>query len=431
MQPGEARTLAMEMSGVGGQPDGATGSQGSAAMALPDGMATGVVDGPGVAGEQAFGMELTLRAGQRPTEIAARGVMGERTSMADWARMPAADGLDANPEEGMDGSGQATARQDPAGGEASQGDALLVKDGEAAASRQRATPTEGSMPVRVASHGPGRTGAAANQGSPVIGATGGQWPNGQAQAGRQDQGRQDQGQQDQGQQESGNFVLEASRQRLAGNGADAALSATRGVGSQGAPATGGQLAGGGAVSQTPARTASTTLDPLSAGRAREFQMEPGPMPTGATRSLLVRLPAELRGEAVQLRFLQRGDQIDVRIASTSESAAQELREQLPALVGRLQQAGMVTERASTLQPGGEAHDLLRRGDGQPGEARQHQQQSSDDQAEHRQPRDAESRPGSSSRRSSADSRFASLLGNSSLSLATNRQPISVQEGELS
>ena len=74
----------------------------------------------------------------------------------------------------------------------------------------------------------------------------------------------------------------------------------------------------------------------------------------AARSILVKLPTELRGEPVQLRFLQRGTQLDVRIASPSISTAQELREQLPALLSRLQQAGFSSEKGNDLQPGRES-----------------------------------------------------------------------------
>lgn len=71
---------------------------------------------------------------------------------------------------------------------------------------------------------------------------------------------------------------------------------------------------------------------------------------GASRSLLVKLPMEADGEAVHLRFLQRGDQVNVRVASPSESLAQQIREHLPTLLTRLQHAGFRTEGIATLSP---------------------------------------------------------------------------------
>jgi len=106
--------------------------------------------------------------------------------------------------------------------------------------------------------------------------------------------------------------------------------------------------------------------------------------TGASRSILVKLPAALRSEAIHLRFLQRGEQIDVRVASHSESAVRELRENLPQLLTRLQQAGF---SADSFGAGADRIPALERADNSAeadrrssftGEQDQHQQQRHED-----------------------------------------------------
>ncbi len=175
-----------------------------------------------------------------------------------------------------------------------------------------------------------------------------------------------------------------------------------------------------------ARQGSSIPDPRTAGHVAESQAGLNPMSSTAARSLLVRLPAEHRGEAVQLRFLQRGDQIDVRVTSASEATAQELREQLPTLVGRLQQAGIATERAVTVQPNGEAQDLGRRVYS-PGQGEPNQRDSQDGPPQQRQQQgEAESK--FTGRRPQSGHRFAGLMDTSSIAIANTLPSLQIQEG---
>ncbi len=157
--------------------------------------------------------------------------------------------------------------------------------------------------------------------------------------------------------------------------------------------------------------ASKGVAPLMAGRPAEVTADPAMPPAPSARSLLVRVPADSQEEAVQLRFLQRGEQIDVRVASVSESAARELREHLPSLVARLQQAGFTTERIHGLQQEQETQDASRRGNGsmEQQSQRQGQEQSHEGSAGERQRRDAQSDHAPAWRRGTAGSEFSAYL----------------------
>lgn len=92
------------------------------------------------------------------------------------------------------------------------------------------------------------------------------------------------------------------------------------------------------------------------------------MQPAAARSMLVRVPGELHGEPLQLRFLQRGEQLDVRLASGSEVAAREIREHLPQLLARLGQIGFSAERVTDLEASrAQAGESGFRGQGQRGD----------------------------------------------------------------
>jgi hypothetical protein len=69
----------------------------------------------------------------------------------------------------------------------------------------------------------------------------------------------------------------------------------------------------------------------------------------SARSISLRVDSDAGGEPVQLRFQQRGEQLDVRMTSGSEAMAQEIREHLPQLLARLNQVGYHTERITDLQ----------------------------------------------------------------------------------
>jgi len=72
---------------------------------------------------------------------------------------------------------------------------------------------------------------------------------------------------------------------------------------------------------------------------------------GVARSMIVRVPADSTGESVQLRMLQRGDQLDLRILTASDNTVRDLRQNLPDLLARLSNLGLHAEQIRDLQPG--------------------------------------------------------------------------------
>ncbi|MCW5962993.1 MAG: hypothetical protein KIT83_03055 [Bryobacterales bacterium] len=179
----------------------------------------------------------------------------------------------------------------------------------------------------------------------------------------------------------------------------------------GTPVTVGQSLAGTTPVTGKATLPQNSPEPLLAGRSAEASSELAPATPSSPRSLFIRIPAESREDAVNLRFLQRGDHIDVRVSSPSEATAREMREHLPSLLSRLHQAGFATERVAPLDAPEGNPDAARRGDGS-GSSRQHgnsQEGSGDQSAPQQGRREPQPEGAAPQRRVLAAEHFASLL----------------------